>query len=153
VNWLGIVFVVLALALFFLEVKAPVHGILTVAGAISLAAGLIVLFSQPEIAPFGRLSIPLVVGQSILVGALFFGIAMIAVRAQKLRPTTGYHALIGQVGRVTRDVAPVGIVHVFGERWRAVSEDGAPLGEGTLVEVVEADKMQIRVRRAGAAQK
>jgi membrane-bound serine protease (ClpP class) len=153
VNWLGLVLIGLALTLFFLEIKAPVHGVLTIAGAISLAAGLIILFSQPEIAPFGQISIPLVVGQSLLMAALFFTIAMIGLRAQKLRPATGYPALIGQIGRVTRDLDPVGMVQVFGERWRAVASDGITIAEGATVEVIDADRMRLTVRRTDTGSK
>jgi membrane-bound serine protease (ClpP class) len=147
VNWLGLVFIILALVLFVLEVKAPTHGVLTVAGAALLAVGAIILFNQPEIAPFGRLSIPLVIGQSILLAAIFFFLAMMALRAQARRPTTGYDGLIGQVGRVTQDLSPQGMVQVWGERWRAESEDGATIPTDAEVEVVEARGMRLRVRR------
>lgn len=146
VNWLGIIFVILALVLFVLEVKAPTHGVLTLAGAASLAVGAVVLFSQPELEPFGRLSLPLVIGQSIIVGVAFFFLAMMAIRAQSRRPTTGASALIGQVGRVTRDLNPEGMVQVWGERWRAETADGQTVSAGTEVEVVEVSNMRLRVR-------
>jgi membrane-bound serine protease (ClpP class) len=149
VNWLGGVFILLAFGLFIVEIKAPTHGVLTAAGAASLAVGFIVLFSQPALAPFGSLSIPVVVGEAVFIGAIFFFIAMMALRAQSLRVTTGYPALIGQIGRVTQDINPVGLVQVFGERWRAESEDGGELPSGTQIEVVEASAMRLRVRRKG----
>lgn len=148
VNWLGIVFVGLALALFILEVKAPVHGLLTAVGATTLAVGLIVLFSDPAIVPFGQVSIPLVIAQSLIVASIFFFFAMIGMRAQRLKPTTGYDALIGEVGRVTQDLDPSGMVLVFGERWRASTVDGARIDAGSAVEVVNADKLRLVVRRA-----
>jgi membrane-bound serine protease (ClpP class) len=147
VNWLGIVFVILAFVLFVLEIKAPVHGALTATGIVSLAAGGVILFNQPEVAPFGSLSIPLVVGQSVLLGGLFIFLAVMALRAQKRQPATGYEGLIGQIGRVTQDVDPVGIVLVWGERWQAESVDGQPISTGERVEVVEAGQMLLRVRR------
>jgi len=149
VNWLGLVLIGLALVLFIIEIKAPVHGVLTAAGAVSLAAGVIVLFNQPEIRPFGQVSIPLVIGQSVLMAAIFFFIAMMGVRAQSLKPATGYPALVGQVGRVTRDLDPIGMVQVFGERWQAAAVDGSTIPEGRSVEVVEAGKMRLLVRPAG----
>jgi membrane-bound serine protease (ClpP class) len=146
VNWLGIIFVILALVLFVLEIKAPTHGILTLAGATSLAIGAVVLFSQPELEPFGRLSIPLVIGQSLLIGVVFFLLAMFALRAQKRPPTTGTHALIGRIGRVTRDLSPQGMVQVWGERWRAEAVDGQSIPAGAEIEVVEVSEMRLRVR-------
>ncbi len=149
VNWLGIIFVVLAFVLFVMEIKAPVHGALTAAGIVSLAAGAIILFNQPQIAPFGRLSIPLVVGQSLFLGAIFAFLVVMALRAQARKPTTGYEGLIGQVGRVVEDLDPLGLVLVWGERWQAESVDRQTIPTGSEVEVVEARGMRLRVRRKG----
>lgn len=147
VNWLGIIFVVLAFVLFVMEIKAPVHGALTAAGIASLAAGAIILFNQPQIAPFGRLSIPLVVGQSLFLGAIFAFLVVMALRAQARKPTTGYEGLIGQVGRVVEDLDPQGLVLVWGERWQAEAVDRQTIPTGSEVEVVEARGMRLRVRR------
>ncbi len=43
VNWFGLVFLVLALALFVLDIKAPTHGALTLAGVGSFIAGALLL--------------------------------------------------------------------------------------------------------------
>lgn len=149
VNWLGIVFVLMAFVLFVLEIKAPVHGALAAAGTVSLAAGAIILFNQPEVAPFGKLSIPLVVVWSLLLGGLFVFLMTMALRAQHRRPTTGYPGLVGQVGRVTRALDPAGMVQVFGERWQAQSADDAFIPVGAQVEIVEAGHMRLLVRPAG----
>jgi membrane-bound serine protease (ClpP class) len=146
VNWLGIIFIIMAFVLFFLELHATTHGALAFAGAISLAAGTIVLFSQPEMAPFGRISIPLVIGQSVFIAAIFAFLLTFALRAQRLQPTTGYEGLVGQTGRVTQTLDPVGMVQVWGERWKAESVDGEHIPAGREVEVVEAGKMRLKVR-------
>jgi membrane-bound serine protease (ClpP class) len=147
VNWLGIIFILLAFVLFVLEIKAPTHGVLSVAAIISMAVGAIILLNQPEIAPFGRLSIPLVIAQSLLLGGFFFFVVIMALKAQSRRPTTGYEGLVGQIGRVTQDLAPYGMVQVWGERWRAEPADGRPIPAGSQIEVVEAGRMRLRVRR------
>jgi membrane-bound serine protease (ClpP class) len=147
VNWLGLVFVVMAFVLFLLEIKAPVHGALTAAGVISLAVGAVVLFNQPAIAPFGQLSIPLIIGWSVLLGGLFVALVAFAIRAQLRQPTTGYEGLVGQIGRVTQDLDPVGKVLVFGERWTARSEDGRLIPAGAEVVVVSAGRMRLVVRQ------
>jgi membrane-bound serine protease (ClpP class) len=150
VNWLGIVFIGLAIVLFILEISAPTHGILTATGAASLAAGAIILFNQPEIAPFGQLSIPLVIGQSVVIGGVFFAFMVVALRAQSKQPTTGREGLIGQIGRVTQDLNPTGTVLVWGERWKAESIDGENIPFDSEVEIVEADRMRLRVRPKSA---
>lgn len=146
VNWLGMVFVVLAFVLFILEIKAPTHGALSAAAIVSLAAGAIILFNQPQVAPFGRLSIPFVIIQSIFIGAFFFFLVIMVLRIHARRPTTGYEGLIGQIGRVTQDIDPEGAVLVKGERWKATSVDGEPISLGKEVEVVEAAGLRLRVR-------
>ncbi len=149
VNWLGIIFVLMAFVLFVLEIKAPVHGALAATGVVSLAAGAIILFNQPAVAPFGELSIPLVIVWSLLMGGLFVFLMTMAIRAQHRRPTTGYPGLIGQIGRVTQSLDPTGMVQVFGERWQAQSVGDAFIPVGAQVEVVEAGHMRLIVRPVG----
>ncbi|MBN1311333.1 MAG: nodulation protein NfeD [Anaerolineae bacterium] len=146
VNWLGIIFVILAFVLFLLDIKAPTHGALTAAAIASLAAGAFILFGQPQMEPFGKLSIPLVVGWSVLLGVVFFFMVMMAIRAQKRQPTTGNEGLIGEIGRVTQDLDPEGTVLVWGERWRAEAVDRKTVPAGSDVEVVEVQGMRLRVR-------
>ncbi len=146
VNWLGMVFIVLAFVLFVLDVKAPTHGLLTAAATVSLIAGAIILFGSPEIAPFGQLSIPLVVIVSIAAAAAFFGVVMLAVRVQRRTPITGREGLVGKVGRVTRDLVPFGMVQVWGENWQAESVDGQSIVAGSQIEVVQIDGMHLKVR-------
>ena len=59
-----------------------------------------------------------------------------ALRAQALRPTTGYEGLSGQLGRVTQDLNPEGMVQVWGERWRARSVADRVIPAGSEVEGV-----------------
>ncbi len=152
VNWLGIVFVLMAFVLFLLEIKAPVHGALSAAAVVSLAVGAVILFDQPGIAPFGSLSLPLVIGWSLFIGAIFVFLMTMALRAQTRPPTTGYEGLVGQQGRVTQPLDPEGMVQVFGERWRAASIDGDAIPVGARVEVVQAGRMLLHVRRTNSVQ-
>ncbi|MBN1426841.1 MAG: nodulation protein NfeD [Anaerolineae bacterium] len=147
VNWLGIIFIILAFVLFLLEVKTPTHGALTIAAIASLSAGAFILFGQPQMAPFGTLSIPLVIGWSVLLGGIFFFMVMMAIRAQKRRPTTGSEGLIGEIGRVTQDLTPEGKILIWGERWQAEAIDEQSIPVGSDVEVVEVRGMWLRVRR------
>jgi membrane-bound serine protease (ClpP class) len=146
VNWFGLVLIVTAFVLFILDVKSPTHGALTIAGAITLIAGLLVLFSQPGIEEFGRLSVPMIVALS-LGTALFFGfIVAKGLRAQRARPVTGVEGLVGSIGVARGDLKPDGFVFVQGERWRAVAEDGE-VSAGSPVQVVSVDEFLLRVKR------
>jgi len=150
VNWLGMVFIVLAFILFLLDVKAPTHGLLTAVATISLMAGAIILFGSPQIAPFGRLSVPLVAVVSIAAGAAFFALVVFAVKAQTRQPVTGREGLIGKAGRVITDLMPSGTVQIWGENWRAETVDGHTIPAGALVEVVEVNGLSLTVRERDA---
>lgn len=145
VNWLGLVFVGLAIVLFILEVTTPTNGILAAVATASMAVGIIVLFSQPGIEQFGTLSIPLVIGQSIVVGALFAFFAIMVMRAHRLQPTTGREGMIGQTARVVRDLDPEGMILIMGERWNAFTTDKHTIPAGQDVEIVEFKGMRIKV--------
>ncbi|MCK5429505.1 MAG: hypothetical protein KAI94_08545, partial [Anaerolineales bacterium] len=95
-----------------------------------------------------RVSVPLVVGTSIATGALFFGILLFAIRAQKTPIRTGQESLIGRVGAVRFDLNPAGSVKLGGELWTAEltdQEDTAP--QGTRVEVVRVEGLKLFVRK------
>jgi membrane-bound ClpP family serine protease len=73
---------------------------------------------------------------------------MFGVRAQKTPVRTGTESLVGRVGLVRSDLAPVGMVQLGGERWTAMpapGEDRIPRGE--RVEVVEVRGLRLLVRR------
>jgi membrane-bound serine protease (ClpP class) len=55
-------------------------------------------------------------------------------------------ALIGKEGKVLRDLRPVGLVEIEGQRYEVLSETTfVPVGE--TIRVTQADLMQIKVRR------
>jgi membrane-bound serine protease (ClpP class) len=148
VNWFGLLFLVTAFALFLLDIKAPTHGALTVAGVASFIVGALVLFNSPNVPSFQRVSVPLVVGTGLAIGLIFFVILGFALRAQRapLRMST---SLVGQMGTVNTPLTPSGTVQVGSELWTAVADEGsAPLTKGERVEVTGQENLRIRVKRA-----
>ncbi len=61
VNWFGIIFLLAAFILFIIEIKAPTHGGLSIAGVASFIVGALVLFNSPQVPDFQRVSVPLVI--------------------------------------------------------------------------------------------
>lgn len=148
VNWFGILFMVLAFALFVLDLKTPTHGALTAAGAGAFIIGALVLFNSPNVPSFQRVSVPLVVGVGAGLGLVFFVLVGFAMRAQKTPVRMGRHTLVGQVGVVNTLLAPAGTVQVGSELWSALLvDDGPPLAPGARVEVVALDSLMVRVKR------
>lgn len=145
VNWFGLIFIVTAFVLFFLEVKVPTYGALSVAGLASFIIGALVLFNSASAPSFLRVSIPLVVGTGIATAAFFTVIVAFAVRAQMKKPEVGREALIGRSGRTRSDLAPSGMVHVAGELWTATSKSGDTIPADTSITVVGLDGLRLEV--------
>jgi membrane-bound serine protease (ClpP class) len=149
VNWFGLLFIATAFVLLILDIKAPTHGGLTAAGIGSLIVGSLVLFNTPVTPSFQHVSVPLVVGVSVVSGALFFGIMMIAVRAQRAPIRTGEESMSGRKGITRTDLTPKGSVQVGGELWTAELEDADSfLPAGTRIQVVKVDGLRLIVRNA-----
>ncbi len=149
VNYFGLLFIATAFVLFILDIKAPTHGGLTAAGVGSLIVGALVLFNTPVTPSFQHVSVPLVLIVSAVSGAIFFGIMMIAIRAQKAPIQTGEESMNGRVGIARTDLTPKGSVQVGGELWSAQLErEDEVLYSGTRVEVIKVDGLHLIVRKA-----
>src|SRR5512135_3819663 len=108
-----------AFALFLLDIKAPTHGALTVAGVASFIVGALVLFNSPGVPQFQRVSVPLVIGVGISIGLMFAGILTYALRAQHLPLQMGAATVIGKFGTARSDFQLSGQVQVESELWTA----------------------------------
>jgi membrane-bound serine protease (ClpP class) len=148
VNWFGLVFLAIAFVLFILDIKAPTHGALTVAGIASLIAGALVLFNSPGVPAFQRVSVPLVVGTSIATGMIFLGIVGFALRAQRVPIRTGRESLIGRTGTVRKTLDPAGTAQIGSELWTATVEQGEPsLAAGERIQVVRVEGVRLVVKK------
>ena len=152
-NWLGLGLVAVAFVLFVLEVKAPVHGALALAGTATLLAGLLVLFNSPGTPEFARISISGAVTVSLISAAFFIFIVTMALRAPSAQPATGSEGLVGQKGPVRTALTAVaegesfnGMVLVAGELWRAQADEAIEKGE--VVRVTAVDGFTLHVKRS-----
>ena len=149
VNWFGIVFLVIAFVLFILDIKAPTHGALTVAGVASLIIGALVLFNSPSVPVFQRVSVPLIVFTSMLTGAMFFGVLMFAIRARYTPIRMGVESLVGRVGFAMDELSPRGQVRLGGEQWSAELFDRKQsLPKGSRVQVLRVQGLKLIVGKA-----
>jgi membrane-bound serine protease (ClpP class) len=149
-NWLGLVLIGVSFVLFFLDVKTPGVEALTFVGVGTLIAGALVLFNVPGRSPYGRVSVPLVVGTALAIGGFFAFIVAKGLRAQKLQPVTGAETLVGHRGVVRSPLDPLGTVQVAGELWTALADDG-PIAEGESIEVIAVEGLRLRVQRVTEA--
>lgn len=152
VNWFGIIFIVLAFVLFIVDIKAPTHGALTVAGVLSFIVGALVLFNSPGVPSFQRVSVPLVIGSGVFTAGIFFTMLTIGLRAQARPVLTGWEKLVGTTGMARTPINPHGMVNVGGEQWSADLIEGTePISAGTRVEVVEVRGLRLKVKKSPAA--
>ena len=144
VNYAGLLLIVLAVVLFFLEIQIQSHGLLAVGGSAALVAGSLMLFDSPL--PFLRLSLRVLI-PVLLVTVGFFAFAMVlALRAQRRRVVSGREGLVGLTAEVRRALDPEGAVFVAGEHWTAVLEGGGSVPVGGRVTVVGVDHLRLTVR-------
>jgi len=146
VNWFGLILLATSFVLFFLDIKAPTHGALTMAGLASFIIGALVLFNSPSTPDFQHVSVPLVIGSGLLTAAGFIFIVGMAIRAQKRPVQVGKEAIIGEVGIAKSAVNPTGMVHVAGELWSAQLLEGeAPVDPGQAVKVVGVQGLRLLI--------
>ncbi|MFA5837396.1 MAG: nodulation protein NfeD [Bellilinea sp.] len=148
VNLFGLTFLVLAFALFILDIKAPTHGALTAAGIASFIAGSLILFNSVRTPGFPSVSVPLVVGTGIFLALSFSIIISFAIRALKAPAVMGKESLVGKTGVVSQVLDPVGSVQLAGELWSAeLAEPGEPLPQGTRVVVTMINGLKLKVKK------
>jgi membrane-bound serine protease (ClpP class) len=149
VNLLGLIFIVTAFVLFYLEAHSPTHGVLTVTGIVSFVVGALVMFNsplQPGQIRVQPISIPLVVAVAMINGAVFAFIFTRALQAQRVPPATGINVLIGKIGDARSDLNPSGTIYVASELWTAEAQ-GGDIPSGSQVEIVGVDGVKLLVKR------
>jgi membrane-bound serine protease (ClpP class) len=144
VNFAGVLLIVLSLIFFITEVKVVSHGLLTIAGIVSLSLGSLMLFKTGD----GQMGISLqVLITTVLVISLFFIMVIsLAVRAYRKKPQTGSQGILKELGRVQVAILPgkPGKVLVHGEYWNAQSPVACQPGE--VVEVIGLENLLLTVR-------
>ena len=148
VNWAGVAFLFVAIALVALEIVVAGFGILGVGAIVCFIVGGLILFG--ETSP----TMPSAAVNRWLVGGIAGGLALtllFVVRAiyqsrragnESLRP-----ALVGMSGTVTGELSPRGVIRVGSETWTAISEDGNVIAIGEPVKVSKVDGLILTVSR------
>lgn len=148
INWFGLLFLAIAFVLFIMDIKAPTHGALTAAGVASFIIGALVLFNSPGTPSFQRVSVPLVIGVGLFIGALFFAMLIFVLRAIRGRVQTGSESLPGKTGTAKMFSGDAGQVQVDSELWSAErSKDSESISKGDFVEVVEVRGLRLIVKK------
>jgi membrane-bound serine protease (ClpP class) len=129
----SVVLLLAAFVLMLLEAKYGSHGVLALAGIISLVFGLSTLVNGPI--PELRVHTATAVGAGLGFGAITFGLAWIALRARRGKVLTGSQAMIGGTAIARTPLNPTGQVEIRGELWQAALRGQASLAAGSPVSV------------------
>jgi membrane-bound serine protease (ClpP class) len=142
-NIAGLALVILAVALFVIDIFAPTHGVLTFGGIISFFLGVLMLFNHE---PAGyRLPMTWVIAATVVTAAFFIFFVSKGIRAQFLPTRAGSETMIGKtVSAKSRIDAAGGKVFIEGELWNAVSE--TPVEAGQNVEVMALEGLTLKVK-------
>ena len=143
VNYLGFVFIILAIVLFIAEAFTPTFGLLTAGGITSLVIGSLILFKG---GPLFQISPWLIAVVTIILGSLFAFIVNRVIKAHRQQASTGKEDLIGKTATVKVALGPEGTVLFKGEIWTAVSETG-PVSPGEEVTITKVDGLKLRVTK------
>lgn len=143
INIAGLALIILAIALFIIDVYSPTHGVLTTGGVISFFLGALMLFDRAE--PAFRLSIAYIIPATIVTALFFLFMVGAGLRAQRLPVKVGPETLMGKkVAVVSRMDAHRVKVFVEGEYWDAVSDTPVEATQG--VEIIGIDGLTLKVR-------
>jgi len=147
ISFAGLALILLGIVFFILEVKIVSHGLLGIAGIVSVVIGSVMLVDLPG-SPLA-ISFTTILIVAVISAIFVFGILSFAVKAQLSRVKTGSEGLEGETGTARTDIAAggAGKVMVHGELWKARSDEA--IGEGDEVVVTSVEGLIVKVKKKG----
>ena len=143
VSATGLVLIVLAVALFIIDIFASTHGVLTAGGIVSFFLGAMMLFSQNG--PGYQLSLAWIIPATVVTALFFIFVVGKGIGAQFKPIRAGKETMLGKtVSALSRIDAQGGKVFIEGENWSAVSD--TPVEPGRPVEVVGIEGLTLKVK-------
>ncbi len=135
INYIGVILIVLALALFALEAKLASHGVLAVGGAIAMVVGSLVLINSPW--PGTHIHLATSLSVTLPLAVITFILLRATLAAHRLKAVSGESAMIGTMGVAETDLSPKGKILVKGEIWNARSSKFVARGGDVMVKSVD----------------
>ena len=93
-----------------------------------------------------RISFEIAIVIALLLGTFVFITHKVIIPSFHKRKVTGSEGMMGLVGEVIEPLAPVGVVRVEGELWKAKSVDD-DIAAGEDVEILRLEKLTLEVKR------
>ncbi|MFO7952413.1 MAG: nodulation protein NfeD [Bacillota bacterium] len=146
----GIVMILLGIGLIAAEIFSSGFGILGIGGAASLAAGAVLLPTEPLMAPdWYQTFLITVTGTVIGLVLIIIVVVQRIVQTRRQFQDGSAHFKPPERGVVTEEINPEGMIKTRGELWNARSDDNSTIPVGTEVEVVNAESLKLLVRAPG----
>jgi len=143
VNIAGLALILLAVALFIIDIFAPTHGVLTGGGIISFFLGAMMLFNGTG--PGYHLSMAWIIPATVVTAAFFIFVVGAGLRAQFKPVRVGKETMLGRtVNALSRIDSQGGRVFIEGEIWQAVSS--TPIDAGQPVEITGIEGLTLKVK-------
>lgn len=143
VNVVGLLFLLLAAALFVAELFAPGIGVAAAAGSLALVLSAVFLFRD---IPGVGVSMTVLAPVAVTMAAAVVVAGRLAARSLRAGPVTGTPALIGRTVTVRRAAGNDGQVFVEGAWWN-VRSPKADLEVGAPVRVIDVEGLDLVVER------
>jgi membrane-bound serine protease (ClpP class) len=141
VNVVGLLFLVLAAALFVAELFAPGIGVAAAGGTLALVLSAVFLFRD---VPDAGVSLTVLAPVAVTTGGAVVLAGRLAARSLRSAPTTGTSPLVGRTITVGRADGRRGQALLDGAWWNVRSPE-ADLEPGTDVRIVEVDGLELVV--------
>ena len=141
VSYAGLALLLFGVALMVAEIVTPTVGVLGVGGVVAFVAGSIILFDSDL--PGYRVSMPIIAAAAAASAGVFLIGINSAMRARRLKVSTGREAMIGATAVALEDFAERGNVRAFGEDWLAQSP--RPVHKGDKLRVTGVEGLVLRV--------
>ncbi len=144
INWAGAGLLALGLACFVAEAFIVSGGLLSLAGAVAMILGAVMLVdtSVPQLS----ISWGAAIAVTIPFAAITVFLMQLAVRSFRYKVSTGSEGMVGEIGVARTPVGASGQVFVHGELWNATAAE--PIEPGDRVQVLAVEGLKVRVERA-----
>jgi membrane-bound serine protease (ClpP class) len=148
INYVGLLLLLLAIALFIAEIKIQSFGLLGVGGIVAFILGAMMLVNSPI--PEMRPALGLVASMAAAIGGIFLFLTYKVMRSMKSRVHTGSEGMAGTPGIAKTDISPAGgRCLVRGEWWNCHSDQ--PIAAGATIEVVAVHDLNLKVIQKGGS--
>ncbi len=142
INFAGVLFIIMAIVLFVMEVKIVSYGFLTIGGIVSMVIGSAMLIRHDL--PGMGIPITTILAISVFVAVLVILLVRLVIKAHLNQPLAGEEGMVGMTGVAVQSFDGKGKIFVNGEYWDAICE--VPVEKEQEVIVIKVENMLLYIK-------